>query len=106
MLPFALFGGVLCAFVIAPLIGRRTSKPKAAVWLVAANVVFLTIPYWLRLAGAFPEVGSPLLVPLLFGLIVIHTACSVSRSEEHTSELQSLMRISYAVFCLKKNKKK
>src|SRR3546814_6257056 len=28
-----------------------------------------------------------------------------ARSEEHTSELQSLMRISYAVFCLKKNKK-
>src|SRR3546814_4403612 len=28
------------------------------------------------------------------------------RSEEHTSELQSLMRISYAVFCLKKQKKK
>src|SRR3546814_3259652 len=81
MLPFALFGGVLCAFVIAPLIGRRTSKPKAAVWLVAANVVFLTIPYWLRLAGAFP------------------------RSEEHTSELQSLMRISYAGLCWKKKHK-
>src|SRR3546814_13292124 len=30
----------------------------------------------------------------------------VRRSEEHTSELQSLMRISYAVFCLKKKKKK
>src|SRR3546814_3666186 len=29
----------------------------------------------------------------------------VYRSEEHTSELQSLMRISYAVFCLKKKKK-
>src|SRR3546814_10779564 len=29
---------------------------------------------------------------------------SGSRSEEHTSELQSLMRISYAVFCLKKKK--
>src|SRR3546814_7611690 len=28
------------------------------------------------------------------------------RSEEHTSELQSLMRISYAVFCLKKKKKR
>src|SRR3546814_6590452 len=28
-----------------------------------------------------------------------------NRSEEHTSELQSLMRISYAVFCLKKKKK-
>src|SRR3546814_12805858 len=32
--------------------------------------------------------------------------CIRSRSEEHTSELQSLMRISYAVFCLKKKKKK
>src|SRR3546814_1411763 len=31
---------------------------------------------------------------------------SSRRSEEHTSELQSLMRISYAVFCLKKKKKK
>src|SRR3546814_7404134 len=29
----------------------------------------------------------------------------IARSEEHTSELQSLMRISYAVFCLKKKKK-
>src|SRR3546814_2803269 len=31
---------------------------------------------------------------------------TVGRSEEHTSELQSLMRISYAVFCLKKKKTK
>src|SRR3546814_2528546 len=31
--------------------------------------------------------------------------CRAIRSEEHTSELQSLMRISYAVFCLKKKKK-
>src|SRR3546814_5725911 len=31
---------------------------------------------------------------------------AVGRSEEHTSELQSLMRISYAVFCLKKKNKK
>src|SRR3546814_6756784 len=30
---------------------------------------------------------------------------SIARSEEHTSELQSLMRISYAVFCLKQKKK-
>src|SRR3546814_20174657 len=35
-----------------------------------------------------------------------HVACEpAGRSEEHTSELQSLMRISYAVFCLKKKKK-
>src|SRR3546814_9513534 len=32
-------------------------------------------------------------------------AATGERSEEHTSELQSLMRISYAVFCLKKKKK-
>src|SRR3546814_6373992 len=31
-----------------------------------------------------------------------HAGLSEERSEEHTSELQSLMRISYAVFCLKK----
>src|SRR3546814_7592493 len=31
---------------------------------------------------------------------------AANRSEEHTSQLQSLMRISYAVFCLKKNKTK
>src|SRR3546814_1018219 len=36
-----------------------------------------------------------------FDLLII-----VNRSEEHTSELQSLMRISYAVFCLKKKKTK
>src|SRR3546814_12935267 len=35
-----------------------------------------------------------------------HLPQDVSRSEEHTSELQSLMRISYAVFCLKKKNKK
>src|SRR3546814_6258435 len=32
-----------------------------------------------------------------------HVLAATFRSEEHTSELQSLMRISYAVFCLKKN---
>src|SRR3546814_13248501 len=34
----------------------------------------------------------------------ISAAACARRSEEHTSELQSLMRISYAVFCLKKKK--
>src|SRR3546814_5957311 len=34
----------------------------------------------------------------------VRIAKTGSRSEEHTSELQSLMRISYAVFCLKKKK--
>src|SRR3546814_7139896 len=44
--------------------------------------------------GTLDAALSPL--PLLLGRV---------RSEEHTSELQSLMRISYAVFCLKKTKK-
>src|SRR3546814_5180449 len=39
-------------------------------------------------------------------LIVTLKAPALPRSEEHTSELQSLMRISYAVFCLKKKKTK
>src|SRR3546814_9259703 len=38
--------------------------------------------------------------PLIFGIADADSVAS--RSEEHTSELQSLMRISYAVFCLKK----
>src|SRR3546814_985442 len=37
---------------------------------------------------------------------VFDTPITECRSEEHTSELQSLMRISYAVFCLKKKRKK
>src|SRR3546814_4013349 len=36
----------------------------------------------------------------------VHVLSAGRRSEEHTSELQSLMRISYAVFCLKKKTKK
>src|SRR3546814_9159176 len=38
------------------------------------------------------------------GVAVGEVRIDVQRSEEHTSELQSLMRISYAVFCLKKQK--
>src|SRR3546814_4548332 len=39
------------------------------------------------------------------GLTATGSTMTMERSEEHTSELQSLMRISYAVFCLKKKKK-
>src|SRR3546814_3645989 len=40
------------------------------------------------------------------GTLSVRSLTGASRSEEHTSELQSLMRISYAVFCLKKKKQK
>src|SRR3546814_2875785 len=46
------------------------------------------------------DVGKPLCRRSALG----RDRFAVGRSEEHTSELQSLMRISYAVFCLKKKK--
>src|SRR3546814_5879799 len=56
---------------------------------------------------------SSRLPPLLRGRALQPADCAIipvprgsSRPEEHTSELQSLMRISYAVFCLKKKNKK
>src|SRR3546814_5900775 len=39
-------------------------------------------------------------------IFILVSTVLLLRSEEHTSELQSLMRISYAVFCLKKKKRK
>src|SRR3546814_9278910 len=58
----------------------------------------LRAPFWVHLHGAA-------MLGWLALLIVQPTLVSRRRSEEHTSELQSLMRISYAVFCLKKNTK-
>src|SRR3546814_1531847 len=43
--------------------------------------------------------GNTLAIRKRFAIMI-----ALARSEEHTSELQSLMRISYAVFCLKKKK--
>src|SRR3546814_2370421 len=50
-------------------------------------------PFGQRIAGA--QAGEHIALKL----------AAIGRSEEHTSELQSLMRISYAVFCLKKKNK-
>src|SRR3546814_6133082 len=47
--------------------------------------------------------GCEIVAPGMVYLVGLHPR-SLDRSEEHTSELQSLMRISYAVFCLKKTK--
>src|SRR3546814_10636464 len=53
------------------------------------------------------DIGEPLVEPGLIGRgrqQITWPQAVQQRSEEHTSELQSLMRISYAVFCLKKKK--
>src|SRR3546814_7953664 len=59
-----------------------------------------------RLSAAHAESlpTDPAEPPLLAGGTLERFSGTPIRSEEHTSELQSLMRISYAVFCLKKKK--
>src|SRR3546814_6099409 len=61
-------------------------------WLTEINV---TSPTGIVTIDTFNGTDTPAL---------IWDAIEAKRSEEHTSELQSLMRISYAVFCLKKKK--
>src|SRR3546814_10552484 len=56
----------------------------------------LAMPYAI-LASSLPQAKLGIYMGLFNMFVVL-------RSEEHTSELQSLMRISYAVFCLKKKK--
>src|SRR3546814_7390278 len=69
--------------------------------------------YWYTLEGRDPKTGKPTggwdphelrTLQDFYVKYALTSAQGVSevRSEEHTSELQSLMRISYAVFCLKK----
>src|SRR3546814_6077895 len=89
--------------------------------LVAVPLTSFWIMPWAVLAVLLMPLGleAAALVPMGWGIdLVMLTAATVAawpgavvqvppmpdRSEEHTSELQSLMRISYAVFCLKKKK--
>src|SRR3546814_4806829 len=55
-----------------------------------------------RLFGALLAIGAVDELHLTWAPLIFGGAKAPTRSEEHTSELQSLMRISYAVFCLKK----
>src|SRR3546814_988338 len=65
-----------------------------------AHIHHRRAPFEGRIENVFPSLDAfnpgPILVAYLIRV--------VARSEEHTSELQSLMRISYAVFCLKNKK--
>src|SRR3546814_2842139 len=66
------------------------SAARAPGWRFTAMEMPMPVPQTTTPASALPEVTA---------------SATALRSEEHTSELQSLMRISYAVFCLKKKKK-
>lgn len=77
-LALALFTGVFLSFLIAPRIARRIGKPKAAMAFMTAAAALLASPYLLRLAGVFPDPGDPAMLPLLFTIFGVNTACGVS----------------------------
>src|SRR3546814_8213494 len=85
---------------------------RRADWIEAVKLAAIgNLLYYLCLASAIQRAGGPL-PTMIIGTLPVVIAISANlrnarrdRSEEHTSELQSLMRISYAVFCLKKKKK-
>src|SRR3546814_4605685 len=104
------------AFTVVKTMGYTWEQALGAVFISGVIFLLLTvtgvrawlikgIPHSLRSAIA-AGIGLFLAIIALSnaGIVVPHPATKV-RSEEHTSELQSLMRISYAVFCLKKKKK-
>src|SRR3546814_5947295 len=65
---------------------------------------FLSVPGGqLEAAAAYGMTRSQSFRRILFPQMMRFALPGIGRSEEHTSELQSLMRITYAVFCLKKN---
>src|SRR3546814_6383568 len=83
----------------------RIFIPVALPGLIAATIFAFTVSWAQFLYPlAFTTSTDQLVLPV--GIVTTLIKGDVFRSEEHTSELQSLMRISYAVFCLKKTKKK
>src|SRR3546814_8400615 len=77
--------------------GAKQSIANLVISLVnPGDEVIIPAPYWV----SYSEI-----VKLVEGeCVFVEAGVENDRSEEHTSELQSLMRISYAVFCLKKKK--
>src|SRR3546814_21008971 len=81
---------------------RRPPRSTRTDTLFPYTTLFRSPPSWSSVVGSGSTVKS---TPERFtsgGSRAMPSRCN--RSEEHTSELQSLMRISYAVFCLKKKK--
>src|SRR3546814_10425311 len=76
---------------------------------IRTNALLVLYNYWKELRGSRPYPTradiDPSMIPAVLPNIGLFDVEDAPRSEEHTSELQSLMRISYAVFCLKKKNK-
>src|SRR3546814_9775593 len=72
-------------------------------WL--SGMGLLVLVYYLQAELFMIDAAVLDLTPWLAAAVSLAGLALGWRSEEHTSELQSLMRISYAVFCLKKKKK-
>src|SRR3546814_2640775 len=107
-------GGVAALATLASCVGPPDNRPPAPIPAPVPQPVPSPTPAPLPpatfdLAGEMEQGGAVIgtapvgTVGLAFDGEAIPIASDGRRSEEHTSELQSLMRISYAVFCLKKN---
>src|SRR3546814_8978281 len=97
---------VLGTLALLHLQGRERSPALA--FFALEGLVFLTLAITLTRSIVAGWLLGAIAAALLFGTAwrrVLAIGALVVRSEEHTSELQSLMRISYAVFCLKKKNK-
>src|SRR3546814_8397041 len=77
--------------------GPRVSTPFRRTWLIV---------YLVEKGFGMTESAYRQKIAMGFEATGVRITLADIRSEEHESELQSLMRISYAVFCLKKNKNK
>src|SRR3546814_3655438 len=87
---------------------QTTDSFGAAGFLMTGDLVVRTEEGFVKVVGRVKDFiirGGTNIDPVeIEELLRGHPAVRDVRSEEHTSELQSLMRISYAVFCLKKTK--
>src|SRR3546814_5317414 len=92
--------GVLAMTSYAPALGLMS-----LIWLGALSLPAQALGFLLALMALATVSATAMIYASLPTIPAWHDWRVLPRSEEHTSELQSLMRISYAVFCLKKKKK-
>src|SRR3546814_2869437 len=85
---------------------RRPPRSTRTDTLFPYTTLFRSRAYRAPRRGAFTRIGLSGTRDAGQRGVSAGRGCLDARSEEHTSELQSLMRISYAVFCLKKKKRK